>query len=210
MHVLRKARRIARPFIAIALTLLCCCAFAEQTQRRHDPVARWVNEQSHEVMQGTLALMLLVGDYETVDSAAVTFEGMVLSLGVAEGLKLVVNQPRPRDPNAEDGFPSSHAATAFAFARGLSDWRSDWSPCVYAFAAGVGWARVEEGYHTTEQVLAGAALGLWIAGISLQSDGLVMRRGSDTDSAMLLGPGDSEAASAFGAGPSVVLWKQRW
>jgi len=199
------------PVMVAALVLLCCPLPAEQqSARRHDPVARWLNEQSHEVMQGTLALMLLVGDYETVDSAAVTFEGMVLSLGVAEGLKLVVDQPRPRDPGAEDGFPSSHAATAFAFARGLSDWRSDWGPCVYAFAAGVGWARMEEGYHTPEQVLAGAALGLWIAGISLQSDGLVMRRGSDTDSAMLLVPGDPGAASAFSDGPSVVLWKQRW
>jgi membrane-associated phospholipid phosphatase len=160
-------------------------------------------------MEGTLALLLLVGDHDTVHDAGVTLDGMVASLAAAEGLKLIFDQPRPRDPSAGDGFPSSHATTAFAFARGLSDWRSDWNIPVYAFAAGVGWARVEEGYHTVEQVLAGAALGLWIAGASAESDGFVIQRSADPAAAKLSGEAGDEAEE-FGRGPTVLLWKRAW
>lgn len=195
--------------ITIAFLLLSSPLPAENAPGKHDPIAQWLNKHSHEVIEGTLAVLVLVGDHDTVSDAGVTFDGTVASLAAAEGLKLVIHEPRPNDPAATDGFPSSHAASAFAFARGMTDWRNDWGPYVYAFATAVGWARVEEGYHTPEQVLAGAALGFWIAGASIESDGFVINRGSDR--ASLTGTRDIPTAElAFEGGPSVVLWRQAW
>ena len=182
---------------------------ADGGAKGHDPIARWLNKHSHEVMQGTMAVMLLVGDHDTVHDTGATFDGMLTSLTAAEALKLVIDQPRPRQPSATDGFPSSHSAAAFAFARGLSDWRSSWSAAVYAFAAGVGWARVEEGYHTPEQVLAGAALGVWVAGASLESNGFLLHRG-DGPAAFAGSSERSDGCEGFAGGPSVVLWRRAW
>ncbi|MFW5868957.1 MAG: phosphatase PAP2 family protein [Armatimonadota bacterium] len=200
---------MSRSVAAIFVLLLCSPLMADDAPKRHDPIAQWLNDHSHEVMQGTLALMVLVGDHDTVDDALTTFDGMLLSLAAAESLKLVIDEPRPRDPAATDGFPSSHATTAFAFAYGINDWRGDWGPYAYAFAAGVGWARVDEGYHTTEQVLAGAALGLWIAGVSMSNNGLLIHRGSKSSSLNEV-PGGAEGVGRFDGGPSVVLWRRQW
>ena len=138
---MRTSPLITRPLIAITLALLCAPLCAEQAPKG-DPIAHWLNDHSDELMQGTLAVMLVVGDNITEDAAAQTLDGTIGALAAAEAIKLMIDQPRPRDPSADDGFPSSHAATAFAFARGLSDWRSSWTTAVYAFATGVGWARV--------------------------------------------------------------------
>ena len=119
--------------IVLAFLLLCSPLLAEEAAGTHDPVAQWLNKHSHELMEGTLAIMLLVGDYDTVRDAAVTLDGMVTSLAGTEGLKLIVDEPRPNDASATDGFPSSHSAAAFAFARGLTDWRSEWvCPCTHS------------------------------------------------------------------------------
>ncbi|MGI5819887.1 MAG: phosphatase PAP2 family protein [Armatimonadota bacterium] len=193
--------------MTIALVLICSALVAGEEAEQHDPVALWLNAHSHELMQGTLAVMGLVGDFQTVRDASVTVDAMLASLASAEALKLVIDQPRPRDPSATDGFPSSHAATAFAFARGLTDWRADWGPWVYVFATGVGWARIEEGFHTPEQVVAGAVLGLWIAGASLENNGFVIHRSSRPTPLL---PEGVEGAAGFDAGPCVVLWRQAW
>ncbi len=199
---------MVKTLIAATLLLLCAPLLAEE-KPGNDPIAHWLNVHSDEVMQGTLAVMLVVGDNDTEDAAALTLDGTIGALGVAEAMKLMIDQPRPRDPSAADGFPSSHAATAFAFARGLSDWRPSWTTAAYTFAAGVGWARVEDGYHTAVQVLAGAAIGVWIAGVSLDSDGFILHGGDNLPDTMLPLDG-APAAHTFGAGPSVVLWKQSW
>jgi hypothetical protein len=194
---------------AVALLLLCSPLLASEEPVDPHPAAGWLNDHSHEVMQGALGMMLLVGDYDTVEDAGVIFDGMVFSLAATESLKLVIDEPRPNDPAATDGFPSSHASGTFAFAHGIENWRSDWGPIGYAFAAGVGWARVEEGYHTPEQVLAGAAIGLWVAGASLHSDGFVIHRGDDPNS--LLPMGEEEGRRPLPAeGSPVVLWKSEW
>jgi hypothetical protein len=198
-----------RAFAVALLFVMCTPLLASDEPVKADPVAEWLNDHSHEVMQGTLALMALVGNHKAVDDALVTVDAMVTSLAAAEGLKLVIDQPRPRDPSATDGFPSSHATTAFAFASGIDDWRPDWGPYAWAFAAGVGWARVEEGYHTTEQVLAGAALGLWIAGASLENDGFIIHRGY-TAAPRLTSDEQVHLTPGFEGRPSVVLWKQSW
>lgn len=79
-------------------------------------------------------------------------------------LKRLARQPRPDTPESRDGFPSGHTALAFAFARSLAERDSDWAVPAYAFAAAVAWSRVKRKAHTPTQVVAGAALGLFVAG----------------------------------------------
>ncbi len=64
-------------------------------------------------------------------------------------LKATIDSPRPNRPEVTNGFPSGHAGMTFAFAR-----------CVAEEEA---WSRVRRGDHDIPQVLAGAALGWWIA-----------------------------------------------
>jgi hypothetical protein len=194
---------------AILALALCAPLWAEPAETG-DPIAQWLNEHSDEVLQGTLGAMMILGDYRTEDAAALTLDGTIAAVAAAEALKLVINQPRPRDPTADDGFPSSHAASAFAFAHGMSEWRSSWTPAVYAFAAGVGWARVEGGYHTLEQVAAGAALGVWLAGVSRAQDGFILHGGSEHSSSAFEQNPSERSAEGFGAPPTVVLWRGRW
>lgn len=194
----------------VLVALLCASLSADDAPERNDPAAKFLNDRSHELMMSTLALMGLVGDFHTVRDASVTVDAMLFSLAASEGLKVLIDSPRPRDESATDGFPSSHAASAFAFARGMTDWRADWGPYVYTFASAVALARVEEGYHTPEQVVAGAVLGLWIAGASVQNNGFLIHR-SERPTPLLpeeLGP--SEWTEGFDAGPSVVLWRRAW
>ncbi|NLO04272.1 MAG: phosphatase PAP2 family protein [candidate division WS1 bacterium] len=193
--------------LLIAVTLMSAPLSADEV--RHDPIAQWLNKHSHEVMQGTLAMMLLWGDMDTVDQAGLTLDGMVAATAAAEGLKMVISDPRPRDPEARDGMPSSHTAAAFALAHGLTGWRGSWGPAVYAFAAGVGWARVEEDHHSVEQVLAGAAVGMWIAGVSRRSDGFLFHAGADMPETAF---SSEEDLSSVAASPQAImlLWEQCW
>ncbi len=96
----------------------------------------------------------------------------LLATGAATLLvKEITNQSRPDDPNAEDGFPSGHASMNFAFARCVAQEYEDWGNLAYLWAAGVSWSRVRRDDHSVAQVIAGAALGWWVADRSIHSDG---------------------------------------
>jgi len=87
-------------------------------------------------------------------------------------LKYTVGRSRPDDSDAL-GFPSGHAAFAFSAAtltrRNLaqlelsSPVRNSLDAASIALAAGTAWARLEAGVHYPSDVLAGAALGNFMA-----------------------------------------------
>ena len=82
-----------------------------------------------------------------------------------EGLKYLVNRPRPdgerRRSNA--AFPSSHAANAFAIATVLSRrWRRG-APAFFALAALIGFSRLYLNRHWLSDVAGGALLGVALA-----------------------------------------------
>jgi membrane-associated phospholipid phosphatase len=94
-----------------------------------------------------------------------------ITVGITEGLKEATNRTRPN--NGDASFPSGHTSKAFACST-LSNRNLGSIPMPNAaqtsiqvtnlfLAAGVGWARVESGYHYPSDVLAGAALGHFIA-----------------------------------------------
>lgn len=100
---------------------------------------------------------------------------VVLAGIAALALKEVVGRARPReragDPDDTrafsgwESFPSGHATVAFACAAALdAETRSRWVPWVaYPAAIAVGWSRVRDREHWPSDVVAGAALGGWIA-----------------------------------------------
>ena len=121
-------------------------------------------------------------------------------------LKEITRQPRPNDLSAQDGFPSGHASLTFAFARCLSNEYPDWGKLAYLWAAGVSWSRVRREDHSIAQVLAGAALGSYIADRSRHSSG-----------GLLGGLIVKDEPAAFTSRPELAhrlrnlgLWQARW
>jgi len=98
----------------------------------------------------------------------------LLANGVAEIIKQVTDQPRPRDPTAEDGLPSRHAATAWALVTVLAHEYPAHEEAFYGYAALTTWSRRASRHHTWAQALAGAVVGWGCARLELDSsDGLL-------------------------------------
>ena len=150
--------------------------------------------------------MILLGNerqeevgWRTGDALAVT--GLATLM-----LKEMTSQGRPCEPGAVDGFPSGHASTTFAFARAISEEYDGWGKAAYLWAGGVSWSRLRRDDHNFGQVLAGAALGWYLADRSVHSrrgllNGLIKRY-----SRMALTPTQTEGTVS----PTVVLWQETW
>jgi membrane-associated phospholipid phosphatase len=138
-----------------------------------------------------------------------------IAAGLAtEGLKRLTRQSRPDDPNAEDGFPSGHAAAAWAMAEAAGIEDPKLRPYTYTFAAAVTWSRVELDRHTVWQAVAGAALGYGMARASASSKkgifgGLFVKEDHDTVGANALAPASGAPSSAYHR-PMVTLWEMHW
>lgn len=199
----RPASMVPACVALLAAVALCAAARAEDGE---DPVARWLNEHSMHLMGATAGAMVVAGDDATEDAGGRCLDAMLVSGTASEAVKAVVDQPRPGRPWAHDGFPSSHATVAFAFARAMSDWRPDGSAAFYGFASAVGWARIEGGHHDLSQVMAGAALGLIVGGQSIESGGYVIHAREPAASR----PGMRRERVVVDGGPRVGLWSARW
>lgn len=117
-----------------------------------------------------------VGDRPGLKDASRRVGASMLVAGIATGaIKIAVGRVRP-DASASEAdtyqpfsghgsFPSGHAALAFAAATALDrETRAGWVPWVaYPIAGLVGWSRVLEDRHWTSDVVAGAALGTFLA-----------------------------------------------
>jgi len=153
--------------------LLICAALgaACPTVADGDAIADAISDSLRPAVVGTLSAMVVAGNDEMSDTGRYGFDAVIASSLVAEGLKRATDQPRPNDPEANDGFPSGHVTTAFAFARVLSHQYPDTAPYVYGYALATAWSRLELERHDWVQVLAGAALGTWLANESVHREG---------------------------------------
>jgi undecaprenyl-diphosphatase len=87
-----------------------------------------------------------------------------------ETLKRLTDRARPDGAHSRSNaaFPSSHAANAFAVATVLARrWRRTW-PAAFALAAIVAYSRLYLDRHWFTDVLAGAALGALLAGLTVE------------------------------------------
>ncbi|MGI5819636.1 MAG: phosphatase PAP2 family protein [Armatimonadota bacterium] len=136
---------------------------------------------------------LLASDSPSRRRAGRTARDAVLATSAATHLlKAVVNSSRPVNPDNYEGFPSGHTSLTVAFARAIAEDHREWGALAYLWAGGVAWSRVHRGDHTTEQVIAGALLGWFLA------------------DAMASGPGRSEFTVPRDAGPVVPAGGVRW
>lgn len=117
-----------------------------------------------------LATGLITKDKPLQNEAAEMLGGLVLTIATTEGLKQMVNRPRPYQQYAQifpdeylDGksFPSGHTSVAFFTATSLSINHPKWYVIVpaYSWAAGVTYARLYYGQHNPTDLLASAIIG---------------------------------------------------
>jgi undecaprenyl-diphosphatase len=99
------------------------------------------------------------------------------SLLVNQGIKRLVNRPRPRptEPRPHElrkpltsSFPSGHASAAFTAAGVLGAHDPDLRPAFYAIATIVATSRVHVQIHHASDVIAGAALGAVFARVAVR------------------------------------------
>jgi len=121
------------------------------------------------VMAGSVVWMAC-GDEQDQRAGRRTVDAVSATAAATELLKYVSRKPRPSGPESQDGFPSGHSSCTTAWAVSVGKAYPDWKWPAYSFAALVGWSRVETQRHTPVQVVAGMALGGWLANRSWASD----------------------------------------
>jgi membrane-associated phospholipid phosphatase len=154
-----KAMRILAPYIqhaAIPLIGLFLCLTTGVEARASGGV-----ETAGDVLQLVLpatAVGLTIG-YKDGKGALQFGESAALTLGVTYGLKYTVDERRPN--GGSHSFPSGHSSISFAAAEFMRN-RYGWEYGIpsYAAAAFVAYSRVESRQHHTQDVIAGAGIGV--------------------------------------------------
>jgi len=119
---------------------------------------------------GILLYGLIENDKKSLEQGLTIGTGLALNTAVSLGLKKLINRPRPYEAYPEiipcniessASFPSAHTSMAFNFATSLSLHYPKWyiiAPA-YTWAAGVGFARMNQGVHYPSDVLGGMIVG---------------------------------------------------
>lgn len=88
------------------------------------------------------------------------YESFAVNYGLTWGLKQLISKERPNH-SGDDSFPSGHTSVAFQGAAFIhARYGAKYAIPAYILASYVGWTRVESDNHYTEDVLAGAAIGI--------------------------------------------------
>jgi len=150
------------PLLACALLLPGTAAFADRTLS----TACTISDVAEPLVLGATGLFWAseaMSARPHQGEARRTAEAVLYTIAATHLVKTLVNQPRPCAPEAKEGFPSGHTAISFAFAQSLAERNNNLTIPAYLFASAVAWSRVKRKAHTTPQVVAGAALGMFVA-----------------------------------------------
>ena len=135
---------------------------------------KYTNKSAKLISAGLPVGMLLTGiftkDKKLQNESMEMLGGLVLTIATTEGLKQLVNRPRPYQRYSEiypdefkDGksFPSGHTSVAFFTATSLSLNHPKWYVIAPAFtwAAGVTYSRLYYGQHNPTDLIASAVIG---------------------------------------------------
>jgi PAP2 superfamily len=164
---MRELRRRTYLQLLIPLCLLGVC----RTPSRADP-ARVSEEKESRAWHNagnSLAPFLVAGEVSLLAGgdggtrkAARGAEALLLTGALTEGLKRVTRRKRP-DSEERDSFPSNHASLSFAMATTLASYHSHYRWLGYGVASAISYSRVKSNRHRWHEIIAGAALGHFVA-----------------------------------------------
>jgi hypothetical protein len=110
-----------------------------------------------------LGELALLGDgRDGEDEAIVGAKAALATAVITQALKTATRERRPNS-DARDSFPSGHTSSAFAMATVLAEYEPAYRWPAYGVAATIGWSRVKTENHHWHDVVAGAALGYFVA-----------------------------------------------
>ncbi|MGD9519205.1 MAG: phosphatase PAP2 family protein [Armatimonadota bacterium] len=162
-------------------------------------VAGWISDSMYPVCYGTPIVLHLSESIRDRASARQAVNAQLLATGLTEALKSLTDEPRPRRPECDRGFPSGHASAVWALATVLAHNYPEHEEVAYSYAVAMTWARRATRWHTWAQSLAGSLLGWACARVELnQSDGLFLHVSKPL-------PEDGEPASFRGNDPLAAL-----
>ncbi|WP_207493160.1 phosphatase PAP2 family protein [Aridibaculum aurantiacum] len=162
---------------------------------------KYTNQSAKPISAGfplaLLATGIITKDKQLQNESYEMLGGLLVTIAATEGLKQVVNRPRPYQsysgiyPNEfKDGksFPSGHASVAFFTATSLSINHPKWYVVAPAFtwAAGVSYARLYYGQHNPTDLLASAIIGAGSAIAANRISNWMQRKKNTTTSTSLL------------------------
>jgi hypothetical protein len=135
----------------------------------------WGKFASGQFSYGYFAFGLIKSHKKSPESLFRLSDSLATSVLIAEGLKRTTLIERP-DGSSRTSFPSGHATLAFSTARFMQLQESENAAWWYAGALFIGWSRVDLNRHRWTDVLAGAALGIFITDAELRStNGLLLK-----------------------------------
>lgn len=164
-------RAYERPLDLTALLAGHEHAWGEPGQSLDDVAASMFHHMGNTLPLGITAGLLASERDSSRRAGHVARDSIIATTAATHLLKAVIDSSRPADPTKLDGFPSGHTSMSIAFARAIAGEHATWGAAAYLWAGGVAWSRVHRGDHTTEQVIAGALLGWFIANSTASSSG---------------------------------------
>lgn len=104
----------------------------------------------------------MIGDTFEKETGKRLMDAIIVAGGGTQLLKEIIDQRRPVPHSVNKrGFPSGHAALAFAAATVVGDRDEGVEVPAYAVAGLIGWSRHKTRQHHWDQIIAGAVLGYW-------------------------------------------------
>ena len=127
------------------------------------------NPGTHFAIAGAMYLGgLAAEDYETYGKGKMMLSALAINGLVTMGLKVAA---RTESPNGDEfGWPSGHTSSSFCFAATLYEAYGPWAGLpAYAFAAFVGYERIDARNHDFNDVISGALIGMTIGHLVAQN-----------------------------------------
>lgn len=140
----------------ILLFVILCCIASSVNVQADDSIETAGNVLTIALSAAAAGLTLGFRDGQ---GALELGKSAALTLGVTYGLKFTIDEKRPNGDN--QSFPSAHASLSFASAEFMRK-RYGWEYGIpaYVVATFVAYSRVESNQHYTQDVIAGAAIGI--------------------------------------------------
>ncbi len=155
-------------------------------------LARRISNLSQPLVIWSSVTMMALPQARARETGQRAADALLVTAAATSLVKQLTHQLRPDNPDpglaalslapayGYDSFPSGHASMAFAYATVMTDADPDNRWLWYGLAGSVAWSRVQLNAHHVRDVVAGAALGTYLARCCLRSeDGMLLPVGPE-------------------------------